>query len=465
MKIIQDILFVLIVLLLIPFLCLAGDARQKTHPKPNILIIMIDTLRRDHVGIYGYHRETTPNIDRFAQKATVYHNAVSQSSWTNPSIASFLTSLYPSVHGVLSFANEGKEARADILNDEIVTLAEFLKSKGYSTGAFVANKWICERLGFGQGFDVFDSINSKFKPSAPEVNEKALQWIKRNKNKPFFAFLLYMDVHGPYKPPAPYDTFFKSTENRQMNDKEAASLRYLSVGRTKDKNNLNYYIDQYDGGIRYTDHHIGQLIDDLEADNILKNTFMVITADHGEAFFDHGFCNHGWSLYNEEIDVPLIIKFPNSIKAPASVKSGVMLIDIGSTIYNILDTHFPNSGAGMHSLVALNDNLLPHRAIFSEHLTPKRGHPKIALEKDNFKAIYLTKLKKVTKLYNIEKDPEEINNLIDIYPEKAKEYEKEIQSWQRDNIQERKKLVTEKASTTITEQTTLEQLRSLGYLN
>ncbi len=461
---VKRIVFISATFLTILCLSIVTINKIRAPRRPNVIILLIDALRKDHVGVYGYYRETTPNMDRFSQDAIVFQNAISQCSWTSPSIAALFSSLYPSTHGCVSYSQQGAEVKADFLDHKIDTLAEILKEEGYETGAFVANHWICRRLQFDQGFDVFSPVNEKYKPRAPEVNEKAFKWISKNRMKPFFAYLHYMDVHGPYSPPPPYDSFFKSTEFRQMSRRERNRLRHLSVGRGKDKNNLNYYIDQYDGEIRYTDHHIGEFLERLRRYDLLDNTIVIITSDHGEAFFEHGCCGHGWTLYNEEIDIPLVIKFPQSVKFPAVEHYRVELIDVTATILSILNLRLPYNPDGLNLQHTSNGKMLVHRSVFSEELsTIMKGPPEIAIIKDNYKATYSVNEQKVTELYELDEDKAEKSNIYNINRAKAKELETEVKSSLTQKSRKRKDLGLENSAVTLDGESR-NQLRSLGYV-
>jgi arylsulfatase A-like enzyme len=456
---------ILVLCLSIAVLAIMHSRRRYNQTKPNVIILLIDTLRKDHMSLYGYHRTTTPYLDKFAQDAQVFQNAITSCSWTSPAVASLFTGLYPSTHGCVSFSSEGKEKIVDILDDRLVTFAEILKKNGYLTGAFVASPWICKRLQFDAGFDVFDPIAQKFKPRAHEVNRKALEWISQNRDNPFFVYLHYMDVHGPYRPPEPYDRFFSSDNVRSMSSEETERLNYLSDGREKDKNDLNFYIDRYDGEIRYCDHHIEKLIDRLNDYGLLENSIVVITADHGEAFFDHGFCDHGWSLYNEEIDIPLIIKFPET-KIPSHIdRSKVELVDIYSSILPHINCKLPYKTDGKNLFKRSGYKQGDSRAVFSEEPSNKMlGPPKIAMMFDEFKAIYMVNKRKVTELYDLKKDYPENNNLVNIFKETNQEFEQKIMSWQKERQKQRKKLKLGALSVSFQDAYEIERLESLGYI-
>jgi len=424
---------------------------------PNVIIFLVDALRKDHMGLYGYSRDTTPNIDRFAATASVVLNATSPSSWTCPSIASLFSLLYPSVHGLNSYS----ESKASALDRKIVTLAEILKEKGYATGAFVANHWVCSRLQYDQGFDTFDPINLDYKSRASEVNKKALDWISHNKERPFFAYVHYMDVHGPYSAPEPYGSFFQSTGTRPMTKMEARRLAYLSVGREKDNNDLNYYIDQYDGEIRYVDNQIGQFLKKLRQDELMDDSIIIVTSDHGEAFFEHGKCDHGWSLYGEEINIPFIVKAPSGIRLPETGTERVEQINLIATILDRLGCVPPYALDG-NSLESISPPGVP---VFSQEISPRqRGNPKVAIIDEGLKAIYIIREGRVKEIYDLKEDDLELDNLAGRVPLKAEVLGEKIEVWLREKADKRRELGLRELTVRIKDESTLKQLRALGYL-
>ena len=179
---------------------------------PNIVIILVDALRVDHLGCYRYPRDTSPNIDRFARDAIRFEGTVSTCSWTSPSIASLFTSLYVSSHGLMTHSQKS----TDILAPEFKTLAEILKDKGYTTAAFVANRWIRREFNYHQGFDLFKQVGTDMaRPGAAAVRENVMEWLEPNPPSPFFLYIHFMDVHGPYIPPYPFNTMFSSALTRK----------------------------------------------------------------------------------------------------------------------------------------------------------------------------------------------------------------------------------------------------------
>ena len=321
---------------------------------PNILLIVIDTLRSDHLSSYGYERSTSPTIDRLAAQGVLFENTFSTSPYTTPSHASLLTGRYPHEHGTQWIT------RRPILDDRYPTLPEALKAKGYRTAAFSANRfWFTREQGFGRGFihfeDNFHSLGDmavrtvygrKFEESilrrlfedypwrkqARDINNSVLHWLQRNPEKPFFAFLNYFDVHDPYFPPQPYRSEFSALENPGgiVNSYQNRFNPQLTPQE------LQYEIDAYDGAISYVDDHIAQLLVEIKHLGLGDNLLVIITSDHGEAFGEHGTVLHPNSVYREEIQVPLILWHPGAISAGGRISPPVTNAALPATIIDLI---------------------------------------------------------------------------------------------------------------------------------
>ncbi|MGA1840536.1 MAG: sulfatase [bacterium] len=427
--------------------------------RPNIVIILIDALRKDHLGCYGYHRETSPNIDAFAGNAVKFMDTVSTCSWTSPSIASLFTCLYVSSHGLKTHSQKS----TDILDLKFETLAEALKKNGYTTSAFIANRWIREEFNYNQGFDSFEQVGGDIpRPSGALVREKVTKWLQDKPKGPFFLYIHFMDVHGPYLPPYPYNTFFKSEKTRDLSPQEYMKLRYLKIEGQMD---LNFYISQYDGGIRYCDYHVGKIIQYLKENGLFDDTIIIITSDHGEAFFEHGECDHGFTLYNEEIEVPLLMRFPHSMDLEINTHIKPLLIDIGVTLLDIIGAQFPYEVDGL-SLVSQGkkrNREQKRQRIYSEEYM--KGVPKIAVIEDDMKYIYHIPQEKIVEVYNLREDKGEKENLLmnEKIAASNEQREEDIGTWL--HLKEtRRDSISKKREQTEIDPLTLEQLKSLGYI-
>jgi arylsulfatase A-like enzyme/Tfp pilus assembly protein PilF len=345
-------------------LAVAGLPRATARPgMPNVLLVVIDTLRADHVGAYGYEYPTTPNMDRLADRSVVFETAISQAPWTAPAIASLFTGLYPSVHGLDGGIHWGEGATSaggtlpfavqKTLPPGHQTLAEVFRAAGYTTAGFVSNLYVNAIFGFGQGFDHFDDTHEDYLLDAGETKRRAdvtnghvFEWLQSGIEEPFFLVVHYNDPHWPYEPPPPYgQSFFEDyagtltpTTTREI------VVTHRDVPPPISSQDLAYIIGLYDGEIQYMDAHLGRLLEALEELPSRRELVTVLTADHGEEFLDHGAFNHGYTLYEEQTSVPLLFSAPSRIQ-PHRVPQQVRLIDVAPTLaemagIDIKDEHF-----------------------------------------------------------------------------------------------------------------------------
>jgi hypothetical protein len=313
---------------------------------PNVLFIVIDTLRADHLSSYGYERLTSPNLDNLAEQGVLFENAFATSSWALPSHASLFTGLYNHEHNV-----SWKNAHG-LTHTPQPTLPEVMQQRGYRTAGFSGNLfWITKGHGFGRGLirledyfypsleivlytnlggrlrklgldDILNHMDINGSPSrkwASEINRSVLGWLERDRDKPFFVFINYFDVHDPYKPPQPYRSRFSDMEN------PGGILDGNIGGEDPDltPEQLQSEMDAYDGSIAYLDQQINSLITEIQNRGMGDNLLVVITSDHGEAFGEHKLLRHGHSLYREEIYVPLIMWQPGKIPAGVRISQPV----------------------------------------------------------------------------------------------------------------------------------------------
>lgn len=335
---------------------------QPEASSPNILVVVIDTLRADHLSSYGYSRDTDPNISRIAQEGVLFENAFSASSWTVPSHASLLTGRW--LHEHLSDTNESG-SRTVPLDETYPTIGEALLERGYRTAAFSANfETFKSRNGFGRGFIRFEdyyqslanlSVSSNYgrmfeyyilhrlfgmefkydRRWAPEINKNVLRWLGRDSDRPFFVLINYFDVHSPYAPPEPFRSKYASIENPGGLINTDWSMEQIYIPMTPEQ--FQGEIDAYDGSIAYVDTYIQELLDDLKAGGNLENTLVVITSDHGESFGEHGLLEHHNGLYPEVLNVPLIFWWPGNIPANVRIEQFVSNVAVPATILDLLE--------------------------------------------------------------------------------------------------------------------------------
>lgn len=318
------------------FFCLLASCQKKstppTPPAPsNVVVVVIDTLRRDHLTQYGYPRATSPALSGLDRESTRYERAYAPSSWTLPSTASIHTGLHPRTHGAITMG--------DVLESGHDRLAEILRAGGWSTVGLSANVHIGEKTGFARGFDEFrghDGTALAY-PDVQRLRDDALRWLsERDGSRPFFMYLHPMNVHGPYRVPAhARQSLLGRAPTRDFNYRRQPNNAILN-GKLTDRELVTEPFlvslsEQYDTAIRYTTDVIGEVFDRLRADGLWDNSWVVVTSDHGEELFDHGGFSHGYSLYEEVVRVPLWVKRPGQ-KQGSSEQRLTSLTDIFPTI-------------------------------------------------------------------------------------------------------------------------------------
>jgi len=282
-----------------------GGEPTDAKKQPNIVFIVVDTLRADHVGCYGYGRQTTPTIDKVAVEGIRFEQVISSSSWTLPSVMSTFTSLPASLHGA--------EHYRAMLYPGIATLAEILKKQGYQTAGITSNPTTNAKYGFGKGFDFYDDYTIPMaieenlfddfknasditqKPTSKLVNKAAFKWLEKKRKGKFFLFLVYLDPHADYLAPKPFATMFDPSYKGTVNGK---GIKYLKSDGLK-KADREHLKARYDGEVRFVDENIKKLLQKLTELKLDENTLLILMSDHGEEFWEHGGTHHGHSLYDE----------------------------------------------------------------------------------------------------------------------------------------------------------------------
>lgn len=438
----------------------------------NLIIMSVDSLRADHLGCYNYFRDTSPNIDKFASNAILFEHATTQGEWTVPSYASLFTSTYPSTHKVTE--------STDRVSDNQKLLAEVLKEHGYKTIAFTEDAGLDTIFGFDRGFDVYNFRHSQFNYADLRKNWSEIEiadirkFLKENKDEKFFIFIQLEATHDPYLPNPPYDALFDQNYNGSMptiedfynilyeiRENEGIGLHYTALqslfwllANDQPDSYLKDYIDEetyfqhlsknktkvtehdhiialYDGQIREIDDFFEKMLKELDRGEIMNKTIIILTADHGEEFYEHGYYDHFAGGYEKILHVPLIIKYPNMPEEGSRVRVDAELIDVMPTIFNILNLYLDlNIKEQMEgrSLIHILENgeIDLERDIFSE--TNIRGSFKKSIRSGEWKLIHDFKTGE-SELYNLEEDPEEQNNVIGNYPEITEELKKRLFSF------------------------------------
>ena len=463
----------------------AAAARPGDSTRPNILVIILDTLRPDHLSTYGYSRETDPNIKAFAKKGMVFNRMYAQAPMTRPSVATLLSSLYPGVHR----ANDV----GDFLPQSVTVLPEVLQQAGYTTFGISANANVSPTFGYAQGFDEFivwkqeDPVRltllgrtAEFVlgpttlarvlgerptliPEAKSITDNTLAWAKSQPKQPFFMYVHYIDPHYPYRAPAPYDRAFDYQRDPPKRRNGTVDPRTLAT-RDAQRDTVSKTLDQYDGEILYTDHHVGRLLDGLQAMGRLDNTIVIITADHGEEFFEHGQIGHGKSAYEEVLWIPFVMVWPGKIAAGAKTDQMVGLIDVMPTLLAAAGLESPKlvQGTSFASLFAKPDAQLPMRTLFAQVL--QVGFSIDMARNDSYKFVQhpYGPQQGREEYYDLYQDPLERADLGTRPPLPAVALKKELKLFQ--DIIARASSLTQPEQVKKLDRDTERALRSLGYI-
>jgi len=465
--------------------------KQTTTDSTPVVLIVVDTLRADHVSAYGYNRKTTPNIDRLARDSVLYRHTISTSPTTLPSHASLFTGLLPSEHGA-HFVRRHQQGLNRDTSDRVphmmpasplphsaTTLAEVLSNQGYSCGAIVGNcAYLWRGFQLDQGFHYYDDARGVYIPMQPvfdirnipvlgnklehkflpyrdasDVTERTIQWLEHNAEFPFLLFVNYMDAHAPYaSPPGFRGMFARDSEDALMPTGEV-NFAVMKGEEHFPSGMHDFLVDGYDEELRYLDSELGLLMDWLKQKGLYDSALIVITSDHGESFGEHLFLGHTNCLYEHETWVPLIIKYPRSKEAGKMVGDTASLAEVPNIILRSLRIAPLRSMAPrpISELFVNEDRVVQYGLRFDRSL---RG-----VYKDRMK--YIISSVGNVEAYDLERDPTESDNLFTGQDSSLKGIADEFGEWIR---------ITEKEDLTgltqsVSEKSVTERLRSLGYLN
>lgn len=424
--------------------CRASPVDPGADPgsRSSVVLIVVDALRADHLGTYGYSaRPTSPNIDRWAGRGLVFERAWATSPWTLPSFGSILTGHLPSAHAAGIEVGEGAgaavEAGAEVevvaarnfvtLPEAVPTVAGILAAQGFATGALVANPFLDPRFGLGRGFayyDHYDTSNSEVRRAA-EVVDLALEWIDANSSRPFFLLVHLFDPHLDYDAPAPFGGRFAVTGTATAATTAAGEegLELPVQGLWPIRNRLtdmsaaerDFITAAYDEEIAYVDAEVGRFLQGLEDRGALDSALVALTADHGEELFEHGGFEHGHTMFDEVLRVPLILWGPRV--APGRESAPVSLIDLVPTILEAAGVAssggdaraFPeHSLPGLSLLDTARSTWPEQRALIAERLL--YGPEAKAIVRWPYKAILEIESGKAM-LFDLEEDPGEHHDL------------------------------------------------------
>ncbi len=408
-----------------------------------VVLVVADTLRADHLGCYGYAKNTSPAIDLFSSNSTVFEDAIATDVPTQPSFTSLMTGMRGIRNGVIS------HSPAETVPDSVPLLQERLGSKMITGG--VSTLYIMKKY-FARGFHYYmnpvaDHPSRIQRVQAEEINSFALPWLRAHANEDFFLFVHYWDPHTPYLPPEKYrifyDAVYNDPANHSLDDLKKTPLWYHALSWLKEINaedvtDLNYIISLYDGEVRHTDEAFRELLEEIDALGITEDTITVFTSDHGESLGEHGFYFDHADVYQTTIHVPLIIRWPKSLPNKR-VKGLVQNVDITRTLLDAAG--LPTGGLdGMSLIEAANGKT--RKAAFSNQAlwTAKRTIIKESGE-HRYKLIITYDPTywptPPVELFDLSKDPDEKENLAESLPEIRDSLELELRRWEDDQLRGR----------------------------
>lgn len=474
-------------------LVLAGTSAAESAERPNVLLIVLDTVRADHLSLYGYAKPTTPNLAALARDSVLFRNAISAADMTLSSYGSMYTGLYPSWHGALP----NPAGKVVPLDRSFVTLAETLSDNGYATGAVLANHGYLNReFGMQQGFGLYDVrpvapsagvshdywLRHALRPAlnfvirtaewdrvyrrADQITSAAIRVLTSRKrhSAPFFLSLNYVDAHEPYLPPPPYRQLFSGNVESEEPVDGAELRQTLGAHRRTPRieAGLHHMTAQYDRGVAYLDTEIKRLLDALKQAGLYDNTLILVTSDHGEALGERDDLGHPVSVHQELVHVPLLIKYPSSAGVPPGQETGSLAsgVDVMPTILDIAGIRPPANlpGRSLRNPGGDPDRILVAESFVDSHLIRIRrrsDHGQRAVYQGKWKFIATVNGSK--ELYDWVADPSESHNIYNEDHPEARRLSESLDPW-LDAVPR-----PQTSTTTMTPQTR-DRLRGLGYI-
>lgn len=448
-----------VLLLAVGVFAVGCGSPEPTGP-PNFLFITVDALRADHLGIYGYERDTSPHIDKFFRDGAVYEFAYSTEANTSPSVVSFLSGTLPQDNGVRLLLQH--------VPDDMMLVSDYLSDAGYHTAGIVSNIVLTsEAMSLNLHFDYYDDYVDEKEPyrnvyerNARATTDAGIHWMVTayDPNKPYFLWLHYQDTHGPYRPPPDKPVSFSHDEPLRIN-----ISRVPDYQREPGVNDGLEYVDLYDEELAYMDHHVGRLLEVFKKEGLLNNTVVIFSADHGESMMEHErWFTHGYHVYDEITRVPLLFRFPDR-KPSNRVPNRVSLVDLTPTILSLAGLEAPSDIRGRDLSVLQGD-----RPVYAQggewrsmHLADRKWIIKVQTKNPDppIRSVY----------YELDTDPKELLPLEWLVTDEAEQFFELIKSDPDPGgvPLEFKKGIQVNAPKVRpgVDEETLKKLRSLGYVN
>ena len=434
---------------------LSSRSAQSEHP--NVVLVSIDCLRADHVGAYGYSRDTTPRIDAFAADGVLFETAVSTSSWTLPTHMSMFTGLPPSIHGA---------TKTRKLDETVPYLPEQLAEAGYRVDGLVSVPTLSQEFGFDRGFHTYRFL---FNARAADTVDAAVDLLRRWDGQSHFLFLHLIDAHWPYSPPREFRTQFDS----RPPDISGLLQRVFDDVPPRGQEEIDQAVNLYDGEIAYVDRQLGRFFDEMKETGLYESSLIVLTADHGEAFFEHGYWKHTQTLYEEMVRVPLIVKWPGD-SPTGRVSALVSQVDVSPTVLAAVGLESVSRWARDLREYVEETNI--ERSVVSEVSWPglptRPARLKVALRSERHK--YIATLEgsaledldietiRDEELYDLQDDPAEAVNLAPHSEATLRSFRQGLEAYLAEAKQSRS---TRRGQEVVMDELLQERLETLGYID
>lgn len=429
----------------------AGCKPQTKEENPGtsidkVLLISIDCLRPDYLGVYNPQMKTSSHLNRLAQESIVSLNATSQASTTAPAHKSILYSLYPGIH---------KTSMYSVPDEKLKNPLQILQSKGFTTAAFVGGGQISHTFGFGRGFHTYWEPKGKQKFRVNRTERMAVEWLERNSNKKFFLFLHTYEVHCPFAPPEKYLQKFAGWYKGKVKSGKCSHDYYNLLNLSGDDE--RFVRSLYAAEVNYVDDSLGRIFRTLKELGIYDQTIIVVLGDHGESLGERGYWGHN-QLYNVQLQIPLIIRIPHGPRT--RIEAPVEAVDIMPTVFAALGLGrpFPFQGKNLLAVARNQMSIESGRPVISEQVEQYR------IRIGNQTAIFPRSSKGEEEFYDISKDPEEKTNLIQENQETARQFKLVYEKMLQQNQNIASQFVKTTSAQPQMDEETREQLRALGYI-
>ncbi len=442
--------------------------------RPSVIFVLVDTLRHDYLGCYGFEGPISPNLDRLSRSSHLFERAYAQAPWTKPSIASLFTGIYPTGHGVVN--HEGLMGRTDYdtitkgrLAGAAVTLAEVYRDHGFATSAVVGNPWVTRDYGFDQGFTHFDDSLAGVSTPAGSLLALAEDWLhQRDKDVPYLLYVHLMDVHGPYLAP---EEDYRAVSGSASLDKHVLLTteemdripRHLRKGNWVKSRDLVSVLGEwqarYAAGVHHVDRELGGFVDRLEAAGILDEAILVVTSDHGEEFHEHGGWTHGDDLFEHQIHVPLMIRPPGGLDESRRHDGLIRLIDVMPSLLAMTGVETPTGLDGQDLSPRTSGGVWGHAPLTFACATT-RDPALAAMNVGTYKVIMNTRVDSVA-VFDVIVDPREQRDVALVYPRLTRELTSYLRSFFESQASRH---LFEDPTNPISEDR-MRQLKAIGYLN